>query len=175
MGVIKAINTARETGQEIANKIPNTAEARNRIVNACNSAIQTCKGSTSVMQELRNARDAVIDLPVGIASNTLKACTELVTGHPVNAVCDAAKILTDSCKNAGRIIVSPVAMSATAIRKTANTAAEGVRTSFRAVDTVKNGVLSVTDEILGGTPSATAGAAAPSAAKPPPQPPATAA
>jgi len=170
MGVLKAINTAREAGTEAVKRIPTGAETKNKIIEAINSGVQCVKGREHIVDQLRDTRDTVIELPTGIVSNTAQACGNLCSGHPIDAVCSATRVLTDSCKDAAKIIASPVSMTSTIVRKTANTTAKGLQIPIRAAGTVTSGIKEVANEILGGAPTANDNTSASPASAPPPPP-----
>ncbi|MFH1410682.1 MAG: hypothetical protein ABIG80_03935, partial [Patescibacteria group bacterium] len=101
----QAINAARETAEGFA---PSPEAVKAAALNTCRGAYETCRGSGSVTTELKKAISSAIDVPVGMAANSLKACTQLLTLQPINATCTAARGLKDACVSATKAIVSPV-------------------------------------------------------------------
>jgi len=116
MGIGQALSTAREAADRFA---PTPESLKAAALNSCRGAIETCKGSGSIKTELLKIKDSCINLPVGMAANNLKACSQLLTLQPVKATCTAAKGLTDACKDAAKIMVSPVPTGIAAVKGTA--------------------------------------------------------
>ncbi|MFH0838003.1 MAG: hypothetical protein V1880_01915 [Patescibacteria group bacterium] len=112
----QAINTAREAAEHA---VPNPEAIKAAALNTCRGAIETCKGSGSIRTELVKIKDSCINLPLGMAANSLKACTQLLTLQPIKATCTVARGLTDACKEAAKIAVSPLPTGIAAIKQTA--------------------------------------------------------
>lgn len=170
MGIVTAIGSARERGAEAAKRIPTGSEAREKTMQVIDSALQTCKGSGHLMTEVGNVGKACIELPMGIASNTMKACTNFVTGHPVDAFCSATEILTDSCKKAGKIMAFTTAGSNAALQEVGRGARSVARIPGRAARTVSGGLNRISNMAFGNTPTGPSGgnAGLSSADAPPP-------
>jgi len=124
MGIGSAINTARET----VHNLPTSPEAiRAGAMNMCQSAIATCKGSGSIKTELGNLASTCAMYPVNIAASALTACKEIVTLHPVDAVCTALKGATAACTDVAKIITSPIPIASATAQQGLKAAKEVVK------------------------------------------------
>ncbi len=118
MGIGSAVNTAREAAESA---IPSAESVKSAAINTCNGVIDTCKGSGSVTIEAKKALSALVDAPVGAVTDSLKACTQIVTLQPVKGVCTAMKGMGNMCKNVAKVMVSPVPTAVAAAKTTFNT------------------------------------------------------
>lgn len=124
MGIANAFNTAQEAAEQIA---PSPEAIKAAAMNTCRSAINTVKGSGYVTTEIGKIKDRLIDLPVGMAANTLKASTQLLTLQPLRATGTLAGGLIGACKDATKLAISPVPTGIAAVKSTARTAVEAAK------------------------------------------------
>lgn len=154
MGIRNAVNTAREAAESA---VPSAESVKAAALNTCRGAIDTCKGSGSVTTEAKKTLSALVDAPVGAVTDSLKACTQIVTLQPVKGVCTAAKGLGNMCKNVAKVLVSPVPIAIAAAKTTFNTGVEAIKLPGKAAvsvfGTVSNGVNGALDTIYGGSGS----------------------
>lgn len=130
MGIGNAINTAREAANTIT---PSAEGVKAAALNTCRGAIDTCKGSGSVTTELKKAISTAVNVPVGMATNSLKACTQLLTLQPVQATCTVAKGLKDACVDTAKFVASPVALTSATAQTGVRVARTGARATKEAV------------------------------------------
>jgi len=130
MGLINAMKEAQE-GLE-ASIVRSPEEIKAAALNTIHEAIDTVKGSGSVMTELGSLKDAYIDLPLGAASNALTATGQLLSAHPVDATVTTFGALTDAAKNVGKIAVAPLPLGIAA----AGSSLEAAKTVVKAPVTV---------------------------------------
>lgn len=151
MGVVSSINE----GREAIRNLPTSPEAiKAAALNTCHSAIATCKGSGSIKTELGKLASTCAGLPLKVVGSGLTACKDIVTLHPVDAVCTVFKGATSACTDVAKAMISPVPMAIATAKQSVGAAKEVVKApvtvplaAYRVVD---RGLTRVTDKLFGG-------------------------
>jgi hypothetical protein len=96
----EGVNYAKES----INKMPDAESMKTAALNTCHSAIETCRGSGSVTEELKKLGSAYLGLAFTPVS-ALKSCGQLLTGQ----VGEAVNTVKEACGPVGQIAAFPSA------------------------------------------------------------------
>lgn len=124
MSVLQSINTAREA---LPNLAPTAEQLKEGTRTVCRNAYETIKGSGHIVTEISKVKDRCIDLPAEAAADTLKACTELLSLHPINATTTLAKGAAKACANTAALMFSPAPLVNATFQSSLRTAGAGLR------------------------------------------------
>jgi len=126
MNVLQSINTAREA---LPNLAPTAEQLKEGTKAVCRNAYDTITGSGHIVTEIGNVKARCIDLPMEATANTLKACTELLSLHPIKATCTVAKGAANACANTAALLASPIPLTNAAAQSTLRGVGTGLRTA----------------------------------------------